>query len=291
MGLVLVASIGLRVVALAWSLLLLVRFRDWRLLFLVAMLALMTARQGLTLSSHQDAAHQASGWSHLWPESFGLAVSAMSAGAVAALHGSLRRRQRREEELLAREGRYRLLVEGVRLIAWEFNQADKRFTFVSRGAAEILGYPLEAWQRPTFWYDHLHPDDRERARAYCQQQIGLDRDYELEYRMLSAGGGTVWFRDFTTLVRDGKGAVVGLRGVFIDISERRLAEDALRHSEELRRSITDNCPDIISLVDREGTVLFTNRTLADYTVGGVLGTSIYSYVRPARRQEVRAASP
>lgn len=131
-----------------------------------------------------------------------------------------------EEALRQSEERYRALIDGVRTIAWEVDPVSFRFTFVSGAAEHVLGYPLSAWFSGTFWYDHLHPDDRAWADACCREQTRLGRDHSLEYRMITADGRIVWLHDLASVVlRDGK--VVGLRGVMIDITARKQAEEEL----------------------------------------------------------------
>lgn len=131
----------------------------------------------------------------------------------------------------AAEERYRRLIEGVRLIAWEFEPGTKQFTFVSQHAEEILGYPTEAWREPAFWYNHVHHDDRERATAFSRERVASGADHEFEYRMMHADGRVVWIKDITSVLRrDNK--VTALQGVFIDITQQRQAEELLRESEQ-----------------------------------------------------------
>ncbi|MCI0629758.1 MAG: PAS domain S-box protein [Phycisphaerales bacterium] len=136
-------------------------------------------------------------------------------------------RKQAEEALKASETRYRRLIEDVRIIAWEFDSPSKRFAFVSHQAEEIMGYPIADWYEPGFWFRHLHPEDRVAAKEYCNRRSAAGEDHEQEYRMIRADGSAVWMRDMTTIImRDG--APVGMHGVFIDITERKNAEEALR---------------------------------------------------------------
>lgn len=67
------------------------------------------------------------------------------------------------EELRVSENRYRRLVESTNIIAWEADASTGRFTYVAPQAERLLGYPINRWYEPTFWQDHIHPDDRQWA--------------------------------------------------------------------------------------------------------------------------------
>ena len=85
-------------------------------------------------------------------------------------------------------------------IVWEADPATFCFTFVSIQAEHILGYPVHQWlNNPAFWPDHIHPEDRERAVAYCVEQTKLGLPHDFEYRMLAADGRTVWIRDIVSV--------------------------------------------------------------------------------------------
>jgi signal transduction histidine kinase len=98
-----------------------------------------------------------------------------------------------------------------------------------------LGYPLENWlEQPDFWSDRLHPDDRERVMESRKRSIARDEAHELEYRCLTANGETIWLRDKTYLARDGHAETRKLRGLFLDITDSKEAETALRaHADRL----------------------------------------------------------
>ncbi|MEO4048861.1 EAL domain-containing protein [Pseudomonas sp. CAU 1711] len=163
-----------------------------------------------------------------------------------------------EEQLRDSELHYRSLVESLSAIAWQMRLPDYRFTYVSPHAEKLLGYPLADWLQAGFWQSTLHPEDAERAQNYCMGETQAGRDHSLDYRMLSADGRVVWIRDIVTLDRqDGQ----QLRGLMIDISAAKQAEQALRLSEERFASVFHNCPDSLVIVRRQdGVILSVNRT-------------------------------
>ena len=93
-------------------------------------------------------------------------------------------------------------------------------------------------------------------------------------------------------VRDAKGQVVGASKVARDITERKLAERALRNSEERFRAIVTTTPECVKLVAADGTLLHMNSSgLA--MVGAdcaetVVGKCVYDLVAPQDRQRFRA---
>jgi len=87
------------------------------------------------------------------------------------------------------------------------------------------------------------------------------------------------------IIRNGK--VVGIQIITRDISERKKAEEALRGSEEKWRSLAENAPNIIVVVDRDGTIQFINRTVVDARPEEIVGKSIYDFIDPEHHDVVK----
>jgi diguanylate cyclase (GGDEF)-like protein len=145
----------------------------------------------------------------------------------------LRGLEQRSEELR----RLQSLMGGLEAIVWEADARTGRFTFVSRAAEAVLGFPTEQWLRePGFWEHHILPADHARTvsrRRAVAEHGGSD---ELEYRFIAADGRTVWFRDIVQAVpggpvpaghpgSDGRSRPARLRGLMFDVTERRRAEE------------------------------------------------------------------
>ena len=130
-----------------------------------------------------------------------------------------------EAALRDRERRYRELVQGMDAIVWEADAETWQFTFVSQRAEDVLGYPAAQWlAEPTFWTDHMHPDDRAAAVELCLNATRQGRDHVFEYRAIAADDRVVWIRDIVYVIRDDAGRPRQLRGLMIDVTCRKMAE-------------------------------------------------------------------
>ena len=143
----------------------------------------------------------------------------------------------------ASEQRFRDLVQSLDAIVWDGDAATspRRFTFVSERAETMLGYPAMRWvTEPGFWASPIHPDDREQTLAACRDGTAGKRDFHLEYRMIAAAGRVVWLHDVVRVIRDTAGNVLQRRGVMIDITERKRAEETTAALEQIGRALSSS---------------------------------------------------
>jgi diguanylate cyclase (GGDEF)-like protein len=132
------------------------------------------------------------------------------------------------EQARASDRRFGALVGDVDVVLWEMVPGSNQFSYVSPAAEDLLGHPIDDWYVPGFWVDHIHPADAERAIAECDAAIAAGIDHTLEYRMVRVDGTAVHLRDVATVQLDDEGGVEVMRGVMVDVSDRRTIEDLLR---------------------------------------------------------------
>ena len=150
------------------------------------------------------------------------------------------------------------LVNTIEGVVWEADPFTFSYTYVSQYAEKLLGYPLEQWTGdPDFWVNHLHPDDRSRALEFCTRSVNKKKTHHLEYRMISAGGSEVWMQDFVTVIIKDE-TVVQLRGIMVDITERKKAEVRLLGEQQLLQTLINNLPLSVYIKDRDGKYLVNN---------------------------------
>ena len=175
----------------------------------------------------------------------------------------LARMKEKEEALRHSQQSYEQLVNTIDGIVWEADAQTFEFRFVSKQAERLLGYPTERWlTEPTFWPDHMHPDDRPWAPTYCSIATKEKRNHDLQYRMIAADGRIVWLRDIVTVVIEDNTPAL-LRGVMIDITEQKEAEDRLREMEEQYRAIFEATSDGLVINDMDGIVVEVNQAFCE----------------------------
>jgi len=154
---------------------------------------------------------------------------------IAALR-SQEERLRATAALEEAEAKYRQLVEEVPAISYVAETgALGPFLYMSPQVETILGFkPEECIADPHFWWNHLHPDDQAQARQ--EDTWEEQRLFQVEYRMRRHDGRLVWVRDEAIIVRDPHTGKRLTRGVLIDITDLKRAEEALRESEERYRT-------------------------------------------------------
>lgn len=212
-----------------------------------------------------------------------VSVSAIKGGYFQAVVRDISERKRAEEALRVAHENYVGLVNSLDGIVWEADAQTFAFTFVSPQAEHILGYPASRWMaEPTFWKDHIHPEDRQWATSFCMDATLAKRPHDFEYRMVAADGRIVWIHDVVTVVVEND-QPVRLRGVMLDITERKQAEEALRESEERYRVLVEFSPNSIC-VHRDGKLLYVNpagvRLFGAKNLAELVGRSVLDFIHP-----------
>jgi len=134
------------------------------------------------------------------------------------------------------EQRFQDLVQGLDAIVWEADASTLRFSFVSQRAQTVFGFPTDRWlDEPDFFSKRIHPEDRPKVMSKCRAALARGEDHELEYRALTATGEIVWLRDIVHVVPDAPGNAGQLRGLTVDLTELKRADEALRASEDQLR--------------------------------------------------------
>ena len=211
---------------------------------------------------------------------------------IVAVVRDISERRKNEEALRRSEHQYSDLVNNIDGIVWEGDATTFETTFVSSQAERILGYPAKDWTLPgQFWQNHLHPEDREKAVGFCRERVQRGAAYDQEYRMIAADAREVWIHDYVAVVLEG-GKPVALRGVMVDVTERKKAEAELRRREERFRLLIENASDIVTVLNADGIVRFQSPSVArilGYQPEELTNHSIFDLLHPEDSPRLTAA--
>ncbi|HEY9876666.1 MAG TPA: PAS domain S-box protein [Candidatus Obscuribacterales bacterium] len=177
------------------------------------------------------------------------------------------------------------LVQGLDAIVWEMDAQTRKFTFVSDRAGDILGYPISHWlHEPNFLYNRLlHPEDRDLVLAFWMGATN-EAQQEFQYRAIAADNRLVWLKESVRVIGDENGRTKLLRGVMVDITKEKQAEElnqqllqeralraqleaeqeALRKSEQRYAQILDSLQDMVFCKIPGSVVVYANKAACNY---------------------------
>jgi len=166
---------------------------------------------------------------------------------------------------------------------------EGNFKLVNQEFANLFGKTIEETQRMNG--ADLYPNKRE-ARLYLdtdQQVINERKEIKLQERFTNSKGEVEWFSTTKKplITADGQ---VHVLGISTNISEQRLANKRLRHSEELHRLLSENSRDLISLHNPDGTYIYASKAVEEmlgYTQIELLLLDAFKVIHPEDRQNVR----
>ena len=190
---------------------------------------------------------------------------------VSVLLEDITREKRAELTLLESEDRYRKLVE----ISPDavFLHREGKIIYANPAAFKLVGTSHSDEIIGKSILDFIHPDFREAVRNNIEKDLRGTITPPIELHMLRVDGSSVIVegRGVGTII-DGKPAVqVAIR----DITERKQAEEALRESEGKLNAMLQSIPDIMSMMDKELTILWANEPAKRYFGEEIIGKKCY----------------
>ena len=185
----------------------------------------------------------------------------------------------REAELALRdrEARFRLLVEqspSATLYTQQVNPATGEVTtsYLSPQVASLTGYdPAEAPELVPPFRSIIHPEDRDRVLEDRLDEVVESGRCSIDYRIIHRNGHTRWIRNMVE--RDDQPSGDGTetwRGIVIDITEQRVAEETVRAQDARMRSIVEQASEILIITDPNGRPTFISpafSAILGYTIG------------------------
>jgi len=156
-----------------------------------------------------------------------------------------------QKELLKTKARMKHLLVSSPAIIYAAKPDRNSITYISDNVKEELGYQwIDFIEDPDFLLNHIHPDDLELFRL-DSAKLREDGDRVHEFRFRHRDGAYRWLRDESRIIHDEHEQPNEIVGSWIDITDAKLAEKALRQSEGRFRSLVENSPIGISIIQND----------------------------------------
>lgn len=185
-----------------------------------------------------------------------------------------------KQKLEKSEQYFRRLADTIPVMLW-MTRPDGLCTYVNQKWYDYTGQTPEN-TLGTDWQSVVHPDDVERMRTGFAEANQQQAPFYLEYRIKGANGHYRWILDSGSPVFDEQGMFEGFIGSVIDINNRKLAEDAIRESEERFRVVANSAPVMLWMANTAGQFTFFNKGWLEFT-----GRSIQQELGEAWQQGIR----
>ncbi|TKW80219.1 MAG: PAS domain S-box protein [Bradyrhizobium icense] len=149
-------------------------------------------------------------------------------------------------------------------------EVDFREGFSNRRSPEYLiihGLPPDAWNEShEDWVNRIHPEDREQTVKHFLDALAGDvEECTAQYRIIRPNDGqTRWINVVAEIERDAEGRALRLVGAHIDVTDRMLAQETLRESEQRFRLIANSAPVPMWVTKLDRTRLFANQAYLDF---------------------------
>ncbi len=149
-------------------------------------------------------------------------------------------RKRAEESLRESQERQALILRSVPVAVYTAHApGDLARAWIGENVERLSGIPRECFaEDPTAWAARIHPEDRERV-LQSLEGVPVDGTFVAEYRWRHADGSYRWFLDQATSVRREDGAPKEVVGTWVDITQRKRAEEGTKALVEVGRLLTE----------------------------------------------------
>ncbi|MEW6387061.1 MAG: PAS domain S-box protein [Thermodesulfobacteriota bacterium] len=163
-------------------------------------------------------------------------------------------RRQAKEALRESEERYRRITGAVTDYIYTVMVEDGQavHTEHSPPCVAVTGYTSEEFAAdPFLWVNMVLEEDRDLVRRHAARLLAGEDPGPIEHRLRRKDGAVRWVSNMPVLHRDASGRLISYDGLVSDITARKLAEEALRESEEFNRQIISNVEEGILVFDRD----------------------------------------
>ena len=153
---------------------------------------------------------------------------------IAGLLWERARKRKAEAVLRESEKRFRVMADTTPSLVWMCNPKGE-ITYLNERRVEFIGPDPQAGYGGS-WVEYVHPDDRRNVQDVISQALNDGRAFSNEYRLRRSDGAYRWMFDVASPRLNGDGSFAGFIGSAIDVTDQKLAQQAL---EKLSRQLIE----------------------------------------------------
>jgi PAS domain S-box-containing protein len=192
------------------------------------------------------------------------------------------------------EAKYRALLEQIPAVVF-MAYLDRGISeaYVSPEIEAVLGYSREEWlEDPVRWYQHIHPDDKQRWSLEAAEMFLSGKALRSAYRVIARDGRVIWFHCDARMMRREDGHPWFIHGVAFDISDMKRIEEELQEERNFVSAILDTVGALVVVLDDQGRIMRFNpacELTTGYSKEEVQGKCIWDlFLAPEEADRFRA---
>jgi PAS domain S-box-containing protein len=193
-----------------------------------------------------------------------------------------------EAALRESEQRFRLMADAAPVLIWVTDEHRQGVYFNQRWLT-FTGRSLEQ-ESGAGWLEPIHPDDRELVAETRRRAFDTPEPFRIQFRMRRADGAYRWLLDHGVPRFRSDGQLAGYIGTCIDVTDAKLAAQALRSSETRYRGLVEGQAELVCRFKPDGTILFANHAYArarGCSPESLVGANLWDFVDVEDRERVR----
>ena len=203
--------------------------------------------------------------SYKWYITSSISVILLEALLIGGLVRQRARRRKAETDLAVTYDRLRLAVEAGKSVGWDWQVQSGRSEWFG-DLQTMLGIPADSYSGDVEDFRRsIHPEDRELVRKAVADARQGRSPYIAEFRVIRADGAVRWITASGKFLYAANGDPRRMLGVAVDITDRKLAEETVRESEERFRLVANNAPVMIWMSGLDKKPTYFNQLWLDFT--------------------------
>jgi PAS domain S-box-containing protein len=189
--------------------------------------------------------------------------------------------RRAEEALRENEEKFRQMAENIDEVFFVQTVDMETMLYINPAYEKVWGRSCESlYHDACSWFECIHPEDRDRISAALARKMETGT-FDAEYRILRPDGALRWIWSRTFPIYNAKGQIYRVAGTAVDITDRKVAEEKIRESENKYRTVVETLQEGIWVIDKENNTTFVNPRMAEmlgYTVEEMQGKPLFAFM-------------